>query len=180
MVAASRLEGLRVLALLVVARTAAAGVPEARHYRAGYLGELVTHPGVHAGVTAAVGEGERARLVLGATTGVWLHPGNHVGVMALPELGLQLTPPKGRPLTVLAGAGAFYRKIAAETVGFTDHGRVVAAFSLRFPQAWTLPGERLLLTTDFLLMWEYPYNNHALFHPALAIGLGWLGRRPDP
>ena len=90
--------------------------------------------------------------------------------MLLPEAGLRLESP-GPILTVLAGAGLFYRKLAAETVGFDDPGHLAAAFSVRFPQVIPLPVERFFLTIDFQLVWEYPYNNHALFHPILVVGL---------
>jgi len=140
---------------------------------AGYHGDLITHPGVAGSLLAApVGNG-RVRLLAGGTTAAFIHPYNHYAVTLIPEAGVRVIPERLPSGAVLLGAGALYRRVAGETVGFNDPGRLAALFTVRWP--WAIPlGDALYLTASVQLGWEYPHNNHVLFRPALQIGLGWI------
>lgn len=57
--------------------------------KVGVLGEMVLHPGLHAGVEGTIGT---SPFVWGSRAGTYVHPGHHVGAFGLGEVGWRQTP----------------------------------------------------------------------------------------
>ncbi|MGA9521692.1 MAG: hypothetical protein WBV82_09520 [Myxococcaceae bacterium] len=150
-----------------------------------YFGEFASHPGLLIGGELPLAESGGHRLFAGANVGTYWHQRHSVGAFAGAELGYRHTFNFGLRAELLAGAGYLRTFLAAPVYApdangtmteVQDGGRSALMPSTAFGLGWHFDRARngpLAAFARVQLFWQYPYNNAALIHPALQVGLNW-------
>lgn len=153
-----------------------------------YSGETITHYGVNLAYQRyfPARETRRSHLFYGLNVTGYRHQKNHIGILALPELGYAYVAPTGLRAELSVQAGYMRRFYDGVTFSVDDQGRVrkrpwagsnSVAYGFSLLAGWDFghrPHRRTGLFVQPKLLWEYPYNNRALIHPFVDIGLSRL------
>ena len=149
---------------------------------ASYYGELLSHPGMTAGVEIYLYENSWYNNFFAGTLGFYVHPRNHLGVFILPSLGQRFTAFFGLFGELLLGVGylhtwpqgaVYERNDAGEIEQVYDSGHPHLMMNLALGFGWDLRKNGLLPLSIFFRIdafGEYPFNNIILPHVAAQFG----------
>ena len=152
-----------------------------------YFGEKVFHPGIstallwHKRISPEQGKAV-LNLEYGLSAAVYVHPRNHMGLQLKPQGGYFVTLKKGFEVGALAEMGYMRRFYQGEVFEVNDGNvqqkRLVGQNAFLYGGYIHLgynPTLRSARKIKWFLrvgtFWEYPFNEGALMHPAMTLGI---------
>lgn len=152
-----------------------------------YFGEKIFHPGIATSLEWQKRLSREERISIhslqyGISAAGYLHPRNHIGLQLKPQAGYFITMKKGFEVGALAEVG-YMRRFYQGQVFEVKNGDVnrnylagqdalVYGGYLHFAYNPTLRKDsKIKWFLQVGAFWEYPFNNGALIHPTVTLGI---------